>query len=59
MANFKFLLLPYLLWFFFQIEESITYVKASYHASMKKRTYDVYVCNSKSSDRDSPTGSVL
>ena len=26
---------------FFQIEESITYVKASYHASTKKkRTYD-------------------
>jgi hypothetical protein len=38
---------------FFHIEESITYVKASYHASTKKRTYDVYVCNSKSDDRDS------
>ena len=38
---------------FVQIEESITYVKASYHASTKKRTYDVYVCNSKSDDRDS------
>ena len=52
MANFKFLLLPFYD-FFFQIEESITYVKASYHASTKKRAYDVYVCNSKSDDRDS------
>jgi hypothetical protein len=52
MANFKFLLLPFYD-FSFQIEESITYVKASYHASTKKRTYDVYVCNSKSDDRDS------
>jgi hypothetical protein len=33
---------------FFQIEESITYVKASYHASTKKN-YNM----SKSDDRDS------
>jgi hypothetical protein len=46
MRSIHFIFTVTLLWFFFQIEESITYVKANYHASTKKRTYDVHVYNS-------------
>jgi hypothetical protein len=42
MANFKFLLLPFYD-FFFQIEESITYLKASYHAS-RRSALMMYMC---------------